>query len=230
MEFSRYAIYYTPPPGPLADFGAAWLGWDLAAARPSTHPDAGGLDVGDITAMPRRYGFHATIKPPFKLADGVRLDGLSAALARFCAVRTAVGIPVLGVTPLGRFLALTILGDSADVDALAADAVRDLDSFRAPLTEAELARRRAAGLSDAQERNLTRWGYPRVMDCFRFHMTLTGHLDASANAQALRYLTDRLPPAPCVIDALSLVGERPDGKFQLIARYPFATSAIPSEP
>ena len=26
MEFSRYAVYYIPD-GPLAEFGAAWLGW-----------------------------------------------------------------------------------------------------------------------------------------------------------------------------------------------------------
>ncbi|HDR28083.1 MAG TPA: phosphonate metabolism protein, partial [Rhodovulum sp.] len=29
--YKRYAIYFAPEPGPLAEFGAAWLGWDPLA-------------------------------------------------------------------------------------------------------------------------------------------------------------------------------------------------------
>jgi hypothetical protein len=34
MSFRRHAIYYTPPPGPLADFGAAWLAGTSRADAP----------------------------------------------------------------------------------------------------------------------------------------------------------------------------------------------------
>ena len=34
-----------------------------------------------------------------------------------------------------------------------------------------------SGLTDRQEALLTQWGYPYVMEEFRFHITLTGALD-----------------------------------------------------
>ena len=74
MTHTRYAIYYAPDPGPLADFGAAWLGWDIASGRAVAPPDIGPLPrpVEEITRTPRKYGLHATIKPPFRLIDGTR--------------------------------------------------------------------------------------------------------------------------------------------------------------
>ena len=69
MKFDRYAIYFTPQ-GSLAEAGAAWLGWDLARGRTVAHPDVAGLDVAALTETPRKYGLHATIKPPFVLAEG----------------------------------------------------------------------------------------------------------------------------------------------------------------
>ena len=48
--------------------------------------------------------------------------------------------------------------------------------FARPPGAAELERRRKAGLSAAQEKMLLRWGYPYVLDEFRFHLTLTGRL------------------------------------------------------
>ena len=55
-RFARYAVYYTPEPGPLADFGAAWLGWDIATGAEVAHPDLPGLPrpVTELTATPRK--------------------------------------------------------------------------------------------------------------------------------------------------------------------------------
>jgi hypothetical protein len=130
----------------------------------------------DVTETPRRYGFHATIKPPFALADGTGADALADTLADLAHSLPPARADGLRLSRIGRFLALTPEGDSAKIDALAAAFVRDLDRFRAPATDADLARRRAAGLTPAQESHLLRWGYPYVMDEFRFHMTLSGHL------------------------------------------------------
>ncbi|MEX0367089.1 MAG: DUF1045 domain-containing protein [Ruegeria sp.] len=221
--FERYAVYYTPDPAaPLAVFGAAWLGWDSATAAVQPHPDVADLDVPAITDTPRKYGFHGTIKPPFRLADGQNADALNGALAGMCARLAPVTLPGLDLARLGRFLALVPSGDASNLADLAATVVRDLDAFRAPATDAELAKRRAAGLSPEQDAHLVRWGYPYVLDQFRFHLTLSGKLDkptAAATEQALTKLLADIPLAPYRIDGLTLLGEDADGRFHQIQRY-----------
>ncbi|MEO0389721.1 MAG: DUF1045 domain-containing protein [Pseudomonadota bacterium] len=219
MNYARYAIYYTPPAGtPLAEFGAAWLGWDSASGSEVPHPQLPGFDVAKLTQTPRKYGFHGTVKPPFRLAPGTTADGLAEATAKLCRSLAPVTLDSLTLTQLGRFLALTPTGNANALAALAARTVQELDSFRAAPTEAELAKRRAARLNPAQEAHLTRWGYPYVMDQFRFHLTLTGRLDNPAPvAEALRPLIPRLEPY--VIASLTLLGEAPDGRFHALHSY-----------
>jgi putative phosphonate metabolism protein len=218
--FTRYAIYYTPD-GALAEAGAAWLGWDVAQGSAASHPDVSGIDLATLTDTPRKYGFHGTLKPPFVLRSGTSPDQLRKALADFCAARAPVTLDGLAVRQMGRFVALTPLGDLSTLRQLAADIVRGFDTFRAPPSEAELARRRAANLSPAQEQNLVTWGYPYVMDQFRFHMTLTGRLvkqDRPGDVIAAHF--NPVLPAPFAIAHLTLAGERADGMFQEIIRLP----------
>ena len=221
--FTRYAIYYTPEPGtPLAEFGATWLGWDSAAGVARGQPSTNGLDVAQITATPRKYGFHGTIKPPFRLAEGMTAQGLADAVAVLCADAAPVTLEGLELARLGRFLALVPSGDASALGTLAARAVQELDAFRAPPNEAELAKRRASRLSDAQEAHLLRWGYPYVLDQFRFHLTLSGKLEANVIAQvqsALGEPVSALDLAPYTINGLTLLGEDDAGKFHQIHRY-----------
>lgn len=219
-NFSRYAIYYQPT-GALADFGAHWLGWDLATGRDMAHPAIAGVDVSTITATPRKYGFHGTIKPPFRLADGTTLGGLIDATASLVRLLNPVQMDGLSLRHIGRFLALTPDGNATALTALAGHVVAELDAFRAPPTDAELARRRAAGLTPVQDALLLRWGYPYVMDQFKFHLTLTGKLDDTQAATAQTALAAHLPalPAPFTLDALTLVGAREDGYFETIQRF-----------
>ncbi|EDM72442.1 hypothetical protein RAZWK3B_09331 [Roseobacter sp. AzwK-3b] len=226
MDYRRYAIYYTPAPGPLSQVCSAWLGWDMTTGNELAHPDVAGLPlpVAQITETPRKYGLHATMKPPFRLAQGATPAMLDDALASFCAQRPAVTMDGLELARLGRFLALRPLGNEGPLNALAADIVRGFNAFRAPLTEAEMARRREAGLTPEQDALLRAWGYPYVMDQFRFHITLTGKLpvaQARQTAQALGPVLTPLLPAPFVIDALSLAGEDAKGRFHLISRHAF---------
>ena len=224
MEFRRFAVYYTPPDGPMARFGAHWLGWDIAAGRTVERPEPPRLPapLADITATPRKYGFHATIKPPFRLAEGGSVTALDDALERLCDQVSPIRLDGLRPAPLGRFLALLPEGDPAPLNALAARVVEELDDFRAPPREDELARRRGAGLAPRQESLLAHWGYPCVMDAFRFHMTLTGKMPpdrlAAVRAVVTRELTPLLP-RPFTLDGLSLVGEAGDGRFHLIHRH-----------
>jgi putative phosphonate metabolism protein len=177
----RYAIYYAPPPhSPLARFGAAWLGRDAESGE--TH---GPHDLRQITrdqwrtavSGPAAYGFHATLKPPFALNPESSEADLFAAMTALCRSQAPLALGRLRLTRLGRFLAL--MPEQTDgIATLAARCVRELDHFRAPPPAHELERRRAKGLSDAQEHLLQRWGYPYVLEEFRFHMTLTGNLSA----------------------------------------------------
>lgn len=223
-DFERYAVYAAPEPGPLARFAARWLGWDPVAGEIVAHPEVGGLPrpVAALTAAPRKYGFHGTLKPPFRLAAGSSRAALETDLARLAATLPAIALDGLALNRLGGFLALTPEGDTRVLERLAAEVVMGLDTHRAPAPEAELARRRAAGLTPRQEVHLERWGYPYVLDEFRFHFTLTGRLapdEAPAVEEVLGSLLAPLVPRPFPIKALVLFGEDAQGMFHVLHRY-----------
>ncbi|WP_171131687.1 DUF1045 domain-containing protein [Ruegeria sp. HKCCA6707] len=223
MTFTRYALYYAPPAGAeWTAFAIRWLGWDMETGAETPHPVVPDVDVRSVTDTPRKYGLHGTMKPPFRLAEGQSFEALQAACAQFAARQKTVVLDGLEIARLGRFLALRPLGDTQALNNLAAACVQDLDAFRAPAAEAELARRRAAGLSPAQESNLLQWGYPYVLDQFRFHITLTGRLDKSTLTGVETALGQQLVPllpTPFTIQDLALMGEAEDGRFHLIQRY-----------
>lgn len=223
MQFRRYGLYYTPNPGDLAAFGAAWLGWDLVAGVQVPHPkiDNLPLQVSKITATPRKYGLHATIKPPFVLADGTTEAQLNQTVSDLCGRVAAFDLDGLELASLGGFLALKVTGDQTPLNALAAEAVRVLDPFRAPASATEITRRRSANLTASQEALLQQWGYPYVMHEFRFHITLTGRLgkDADTTRVALAPIVTPLLPCPFPIDSLTLVGEDDSGFFHEISRH-----------
>ncbi|WP_170585250.1 DUF1045 domain-containing protein [Ruegeria arenilitoris] len=223
MNFARYAIYFVPPAqSDWSRFATAWLGWDIDAGRTVEHPVIDGLDVASVTQMPRKYGLHATMKPPFRLREDQSLSALQDTCARLAGKFSPVSLDGLEVARLGRFLALRPVGDTRDLNALAAACVRDLDPFRAPASETEMNRRRAAGLTMEQDANLTNWGYPYVLEAFRFHITLSGRLSKPMLANVQTVLNQRLVPllpAPFDIRDLALVGEAEDGRFHMLQRY-----------
>lgn len=222
----RAAVYFTPAAGsPLARVAAAWLGRD---------PFGGGAthEVGDtppsIVAEPARYGFHATIKAPFRLAPGRTLAELDAALAAFCKTRATVTIGALRLERLGSFFALVPEEAEPGLMGLENAAVRAFEPFRAPLDEAEIARRRPDQLTERQRANLAEWGYPHVFEDFRFHLTLTGRVpDGDAEAIEAR-LRSRFAPFTgrlLAVDALALFVERQPGEpFEVHAVHPFGSS------
>ncbi|MEB8387891.1 DUF1045 domain-containing protein [Rhodobacteraceae bacterium KMM 6894] len=224
-RFERYAIYYTPPPGPLASFGAAWLGWDIASGAPVAHPDVARLPapVSDLSEAPRRYGLHATLMPPFRLAEHCTEADLYAAFQRICTTTAPVPIGLLELAQLGRFLALVPRHQDPDLTHLAAQIVRHFDPFRAPLGDADMQRRDTPNLTAKQRENLHRWGYPHVMDQFRFHITLTGKHPKAQTRATYAALHPVLAPwlnQPFSADALSLVGQDALGRFHTITRSP----------
>ena len=194
-SFPRYAIYYVSAPGSALDrFGAELLGYDARSGEDIPFPDGVLHAVPDwhaLTQDPRKYGFHATLKAPFALAQGKTEAELLAACADFAdAARPAPVItPVVGA--ISGFIAVIAKERSEELERFAADCVTALDSFRAPLTAADRARRNPQRLTPRQCEYLDRWGYPYVMDEFRFHMTLTGRLDPSRREAVLTMLRHR---------------------------------------
>lgn len=220
-DMKRYAVYYAPPAGAFADQAADWLGRDPDTGDMRPQPDLG-LPAAEITGEPRRYGFHGTIKPPFRLAPGVTRDDLDAAIRSLASRLSPVALPGLRIANLDGFLALVPDGDAAALQQLGATVVRDLDPLRAPATQAEIARRRPEHLTPPQRDLLDQWGYPFVMEEFRFHLTLTDRLPATLadHAQAvLRAYFAPVLPRPFVIDNLCLFGEPEEGAFRLLHRY-----------
>jgi putative phosphonate metabolism protein len=224
----RYAIYHAPPSGVLARRAAGWLGWDPETGQAVPRPELG-LSAEEMTAEPRRYGFHATIKPPFRLAPGHTASALSVALDALTGQLAPVVVPGLELRSLGGFLALVPVSESTPLQDLAAAIVRGLDPFRAPLTAAELTRRRPERLTPRQRALLDLWGYPYVMEEFRFHMTLTDSLppeQADRAAPILRHWFAEVLPRPYAITDLCLFGERSDdGQFVLLSRHPLQGGA-----
>jgi putative phosphonate metabolism protein len=216
MQFKRYGVYFTPRPGIFAQAGASWLGWDIARGLTLPSPEP------ELTARPRKYGFHATMKPPFSLAKGETRDALQAAVEALCTGMAPVVLQRLEINRIGSFMAFTAQGETEPLGALASRCVRELDAFRAPPSEAELERRRQASLTPEQEANLRRWGYPHVMESFRFHMTLTGPVPRGDRERILPALSRHFANTlvePFVIDSLTLVGEAQDGFFHEIERF-----------
>ena len=177
----RYAVYFVPPhDSALAAFGRSWLGYDIETGEPVEHSAFKGIAptrLKALTSGPRPYGFHGTIKPPFELAPTVSLDGLLTATRICAASSTPADIPPLEVVTIGKFVALSPIKSSLKLEGLATNFVRALEGFRRHQTDKEMARYRQNKLTVHQEQMVDHWGYPFVLEEFRFHMTLSDRID-----------------------------------------------------
>ena len=221
----RYALYFAPAAThPLWAAGCRWLGRD---------PESGAADGGGShRADPRRYGFHATLKPPFALREGAGRSPLFAALSHFVDERAPFAMPPLAVATLGDFVALRPIDRDATAPRLplrelADDCVRLFDEFRRPPSPEETARRMAPGLEDQQRANVVRWGYPHVFGHWRFHMTLTdGVADDGLRGELLAEATRHFAAAlaePLRCDGVALfVEDAPGADLRLLCRFDFA--------
>lgn len=210
----RFAIYVVPhPSSELGRIGHGLLAAD-AAATLGIDPDW----YRDRSRDARRYGFHGTLKAPFHL-DGSR-EELEDALAALAARHAPIRDLPLTLSELHGFLALRPSTPSAALASLAASCVRDLDRFRLPASEAELEKRRAKGLSPRQDENLRRWGYPYVLDEFRFHLTLSDRMQDGERAQLKRLLASAFDACRLdVIDLALCIEETPGAQLVPVRRF-----------
>lgn len=229
MAKPRYAIYLAPSPDtPLWRAASRVIGRDAVTGAGLPFPSLPPCDADDwaeVTAEPRRYGLHATLKAPFELAEDADEAFLVEAARGFAATRNGFAVPDLAVRTLKDFVALTPGSRNADLDGLAADCLVAFEPFRAPLTEAERARRIASLVDPRHIAAVDRWGYPWVFEAFRFHMTLTGALPEARRETVRAGLAGFLDDVarPLAVDAISVFRqERRDAPFRVLERVPFA--------
>jgi len=222
----RYAIYFTPAiDHPLTVAASRWLGYDAFAGEERPFPDGIALASGRmsaVTAAAARYGFHATLKAPFRLADNTTPAALEAAFDVFCRKHSPFDIPELKLGKLGKFHALVPAQESDTLQDFAADVVRYFEPMRAPLANEEIARRKPEELSERERDNLERWGYPYVFDDFRFHMTLTGPVTGTDMHVIETAIEDYFAPfvgKPLEISGIALFMEERRGAPFVIRRW-----------
>jgi putative phosphonate metabolism protein len=223
----RYAVYFVPAAqSALYRFGSSLLGYDCYTGTEIRFPRALPLPEPvwrELTKEPRHYGFHATLKAPFRLADGADEAELVDAFHAFCrsTAVAAVFTPVVAV--IEGFIAIVPSGNEPAVDRLAAACVTSFDRFRVPLNAHDRERRLTAALSERQAQNLERWGYPYVFEDFRLHLTLTGRLPPERQATVLPFLREQFAatrdPAAVWIDAVALLRQdHPEARFRVLSR------------
>lgn len=224
----RYAIYFAPPLNdPISRVAANWLGRNPFTDETIEAPAISGLSSAEIashTAAPRRYGFHGTLKAPFRLAEGVSEDSLLRSLFDFAPTVRAFEVDNMIIDRLGPFFALVPAGPVPELADLSARVTREFDAYRAPLSDAEVSRRNPENLSPAQLANLNQWGYPYVFDEFRFHMTLTGPIaaaEAERVEQALHTFFDPVLSEPVEVRNIALfIEEENGGPFRVHSLHP----------
>jgi hypothetical protein len=225
----RYAVYFMPAAdSDLYRFGSAVLQYDGYSGRPVSPPEECAADAWlEATEEPRRYGFHATLKAPFYLAPSCTEAQLVSAFQSFAALGRKTSVIEPEIATLSGFTALVPVHADPAVDALAADCTTIFDAFRAPMSARERARRLASGLNPSQIANLDRWGYAYLFTDFRFHMTLTGRIEAGLRDEmvaTLRRAFQRMHGARSIaIDRLALVKQdTPDAAFRVLSHAPLA--------
>jgi len=225
---TRYAVYFVPGADTaLWRFGCEVLGRDAYSGEDVAqwHPPGYAAETWHaMTADPRFYGFHATLKAPFRLAEGRDEAGLVAALAAFARKRKPVDLgprtirPIPSSNPDRAFLALVPASPPPCLADLEGAIVRHFDDWRAALTPAEIERRNPGRLNERQRRYLDAHGYPYVLEEFRFHMTLTAAVEgAAALAPLLSSRADAVNVEPSLaVDRLALFRQDDGGDFRIV--------------
>jgi putative phosphonate metabolism protein len=217
---TRYALYFAPRRNSRWwAFGATFLGRDEHNGRKLRQPTVSQLSperLAELTKASARYGFHATLKAPFALAPG-RVE--YTLLQRIDALRTTLRSLPLGdmrIAPLGNFLALVPANEPPGLRALADACVADLDDLRAPMDEADRQRRLDSHLDQRQRDLLDRYGYPHVLEHFRFHMSLTGPIEPAEARWITAAMADQVAELnvqePLSLDRLCLFIESAPGE------------------
>ncbi|MDS9466163.1 DUF1045 domain-containing protein [Paracoccus sp. MBLB3053] len=223
MTFTRLAIYHMPE-GDLGEFGSAWLGWDARRAATVPRPQIDNLPASpqELTSTPMRYGFHATLKAPFRLAAGHDLDDLMRQIELVCDHLAPFTLD-LELRADWSFVALRPRNRPAELMALEQALVTRLDHLRAPLSPQERDRRNPDKLPERARMHLEHWGYPFVLDLFNYHLTLSNSLSPETEEQLREALAPVIAPLiaePMPVRSVALLGEDKSRHMRVIREFP----------
>jgi Protein of unknown function (DUF1045) len=227
---SRFAIYYAPSRrSPWWSAGCRWLARDPESGTVLAPPVIPALaarsrDVPSLSRAPQRYGWHGTlVAPALRAPAATPEDILHRALA--WARRQRSFDLAVEAAALDRFVAIrpATADGAAAMRALAANALHEFGPVRAMPSEQERRRRHESNLNARQRELLDHWGYPYVLDEFRFHMTLSDSIEPDDRQVLIDWWHAQLPAlGPLPIDGAALFVEPQPGKpFVLVARLPF---------
>lgn len=224
----RYAIFFLPAPdSEFAEIGARWLGRDIENGTRYAAPVVDGLSADEhegLVSGPRRYGFHATLKAPFRLPPDLSREALLTAFRSFARSSNPVRIPVLSLVRLRRFFTLAPAVTNDELLMLGSDAEHHFERFRAAQTPQESSRRRSSDLTARQLRHLERYGYPFVLDEFAFHLTVTRQIRDNEAERVRDVLESVFQPVigrGLQVDRVALVMETaPGDEFSVLAVAP----------
>lgn len=225
-NLERFALYFTfATKNPLYQKATQWLGHCVYNQDIDSSQSL--ISVSDKFRMVRKaahYGFHATLKPPFRLRSGTTQADLEAHLQSFTSEMKAITCPPLKIHSIANFIALIPSDSCAELNHLAKQCVIEFEQFRAPLNEIEMQKRLSSPLTVRQQQLLDEYGYPYVLDEFRFHMTLSDRMQDGLIDDALQQLSFEFSPllnSQLNVDCVCLCHQsNPDDPFTLIKSYP----------
>ena len=232
-NYKRVAIYFLPKKNSsLENFGKNLLGRDINKKRKIsltrrqkyfinrgfTYFD----ELKDYCEQPAKYGFHATLKAPFRLKRNVKTKNFYDVISHIAAQHSRFKIKGLKIVYSKKFTFITSRKPNKLLINLENDLVKHLDTFRAELNKTEIKKRIPDSLTFKQNKYLKEWGYPFVFDQFKFHMTLMNQNNNKlSNKQKLELekLIYKISNNVIEFNEISLLGENKNGHFEEIKRF-----------
>ncbi len=222
--YSRYAVFYLPPSdSPLADFGAQWFGYDIRTGKFREPIQTTTFDLKELTKISHRYGLHATLKAPFRLKKKYDLSNLFKRVEKQASKSEPFTYPSMKITQLAGFPALMPKHNRAKMVHLEERLVHKLNKFGKKPDQSTSDRRRKVKLNALEQEYFRLYGYPYVLDHFRFHLTLCDKAERSTRSVISSFLEENYSEvltSSLEVREIAVVGERKsDGYFEELERF-----------
>ncbi len=218
----RYAIYYLPPKGSdLETFGAKWFGYDITKGQAIEPMQVHEFNLNQMTQIARAYGFHATLVAPFPLRKKFEYEDFRKKVSKLANQSKSFPIAPLRFKSLSGHLTLIPKHNAIEMNLLEERLVTKLNKFRKKKSGEAFKKRLQVKLNALEREYLDDYGYPYVLDHFRFHFTLSDRAEKAQRNVLIEYLERHFSETlakPQVIEELAIVGEREDGYFEEIER------------
>ena len=232
-KYSRYAIYYAPPKeSNLEEFGRYWFGWDPINAKSINNKQRinylNGFGIKNLknidknVLIARKYGFHGTLIPPFKLNKNYSTKTLFKKTEKIAKKFKKFKFYKFKLKKINNFYAFVQNKKNNNINKLSNRLVRELFKFRSPLTKKEIDRRNPSKLSKFQLNILYKWGYPYLMSEFKFHMTLASEVTGNKLYSELKKIENNKEIILNEInnfDKIYIFGENQKGMFENLENF-----------